>query len=87
MDRSNQAKKRRLRGIAQPVPFKGMSIVMQERVKLREPELRSAGLWQFLSELVIPWPSLGVLGELIENYMLLDHSRVPVGGNIEHYIR
>lgn len=30
MDRSNHAKKRRLRGIAQPVPFKGMSIVMQE---------------------------------------------------------
>ena len=82
MDRFNQTKKRRLRGIAQPVPFKGMSIVMQERVKEREMELRSAGLWQFLSELAIPWPSQCELGELIENYMLQDHNRVPVSGHI-----
>ena len=44
MDRYNQTKKRRLRGIAQPVPFKGMTIVMQERVKEREVELKKAGL-------------------------------------------
>lgn len=56
MDRSNQTK-RRLKGISQHVPFKAMTIVMQERVKLKETKLRSACLWQFLSELVIPWPS------------------------------
>ena len=82
MDRNNQTKKRRLRGIAQPVPFKGMTIVMQETVRMRETELRSAGLWPFLSELVIPWPSQCELGELIENYMQQDHSRVSVSGHI-----
>ena len=45
MDRYNQTKKRRLRGITQPVPFKGMSIVMQERVKEREVVLKKVGLW------------------------------------------
>jgi hypothetical protein len=44
MDRFNRTKRRRLIGIAQPVPFKGMTIVMQERIKMRETELRSAGL-------------------------------------------
>ena len=82
MDRHSQAKRRHLRGIAQPVPFKGMSIVMQERMKSREPELRKAGLWQFLSELVVPWPSQCELGELVENYMLEDHSRVQLSGQI-----
>ena len=82
MDRHSQAKRRRLRGIAQHVPFKGMTIVMQERVKSRESELRKAGLWQFLSELVVPWPSQCELGELVENYMLDDYSRVPVSGQI-----
>ena len=35
-----------------------------------------------MSELSIPWPSQCELGELIENYMLQDHSRVPVSGHI-----
>ena len=69
MDRNNQAKRRRLRGVAQAVPFKEMSIVMQERVKVRENELKEARLWQFLNELTILWPSQCELEELLENYM------------------
>ena len=57
MDKYNKTKRRRLRGIAQPKPFKGMTIVMQENVKLKKTKLRIARLWQFLSELTIPWRS------------------------------
>ena len=31
---------------------------------------------------MIPWANQGELGELVENYMLQIHSRVPVSGQI-----
>lgn len=82
MDQSNYNKRRRLRGGAQPTPFTEMTLLMAGRVREREPELRRAGLWRFLSELTIPQPSQSELGEFIDNYVYQDNSRVPVGGHI-----
>lgn len=82
MDQSSQHKRRRVRGGAQPTPFTEMTLLMTGRVREREPELRKAGLWPFLSELTIPQPSQSKLGEFIDNYAYQDNSRVPVDGHI-----
>lgn len=74
MNNTSQVKRRRLRRRIQPAAFKGISIPLQERIRMRETELKASGLWQFLSELVIPWPSQCELEELVENYMQQDYS-------------
>jgi hypothetical protein len=46
--------------------FKEMSILMQERVKMKKKtKLKRAGLWQFLSDFAILWPSQCKLRELV----------------------
>lgn len=59
-----------------------MYFSMQERMRIKDSELKRTCLSQLMSELVISWPSLCELGELIEISMQQDCNQVRVSGHI-----
>ena len=51
--------------LIEPISFPELSESFKERVKERESYLRAAGLWEFVTELEIPWPWPADLSEFV----------------------
>ena len=49
----------------EPLSFSEMSEEFKEKIREREPHLKSAGLWEFVTQLEIPWPWPADLSEFV----------------------
>lgn len=51
--------------LIEPISFSELSEAFKERIREKELHLRAAGLWEFLTELEIPWPWPADLSEFV----------------------
>jgi hypothetical protein len=49
----------------EPLSFSELSEVLKEKIKEKESHLKSAGLWDFVTSLEIPWPWPADLSEFV----------------------
>ena len=64
---AESSKRARKKGsvLIEPISFSELSEAFKERLKEKELHLRAAGLWEFLTELEIPWPWPADLSEFV----------------------
>ena len=64
---AESSKRARKKGsvLIEPISFPELSEAFKEKIKEKEAHLRAAGLWEFLTELEIPWPWPADLSEFV----------------------
>ena len=62
----------------EPLSFSEISEEFKEKIREREPHLKSAGLWEFVTQLEIPWPWPADLSEFVLSAGASDFREVRV---------
>lgn len=75
---SNQGNRKRGRILIEPLPFDVVPVQLREHMQVYESNLRAAGLWNFLSDLDIPWPWPKDLSEFLETSVSTDYRQIVV---------
>lgn len=67
MAESSKRQRKRGRVSIEPLMFQELPDTIREQIQKREPQLRAAGLWEFLCTLEISWPWQADLSEFFES--------------------
>jgi hypothetical protein len=75
---AESSKRARKKGsvLIEPISFPELSEAFKEKIKEKEAHLRAAGLWEFLTELEIPWPWPADLSEFVISAHASDFQRL-----------
>ena len=75
---AESSKRARKKGsvLIEPISFPELSEAFKEKIKEKQAYLRAAGLWEFLTELEIPWPWPADLSEFVISAHASDFQRL-----------
>lgn len=62
----------------EPLVFQELPEVVRDQIRKREPQLRAAGLWEFLCRLEISWPWQADLSEFFESALASEFREIKV---------
>ena len=62
----------------EPLVFQELPEVVRDQIRKREPQLRAAGLWEFLCRLEIAWPWQAELSEFFESALASEFREIKV---------
>lgn len=78
MAESSKRQRKRGRVTIEPLVFQELPEVVRDQIRKREPQLRAAGLWEFLCRLEISWPWQADLSEFFESALASEFREIKV---------
>lgn len=78
MAESSRRQRKRGRVAIEPLLFQEFSESVREQIRKKEPQLRAAGLWEFLCRLEISWPWQADLSDFFESAVASEFREIRV---------